>query len=911
MNHLPLKLADKCVAKVAGFFPVALLLLGMINLKAASTEHPTVIAFPPSTAQKWILPSGLTIIVQEDHSAAVASVQAWCATGSIDEDQHLGAGLSHILEHMLFKGTKTRSTNEIAQKVQDVGGYINAYTSFDRTVFWIDVPKDGVPTALDILADAMMNSTLPPEEYQKEQEVIRREFAMGMDDPDRMAGLLLFATAYQRHPYRFPVIGDIEIYNQLTQEQVMQYYKTRYVPNNLTFIVVGDVDAQKVRQQLTDLFKPYPEKSLKPVFIPAEPPQLGRREVHQEFPTELTHLSLAWHIPEVTNPDVPALDLLATILGDGRSSRVYRRVREEAGLAFRISAFSYTPGDPGLFGIDATLDPKKREETEQLTLRIVDEIKQAGATAEELAKAKKIALSHHLGALTTMSGQASDIGSNWFLTRNINFSRDYLDAVQKVTLDDIKRVAANYLTENNLTVTSLNPKGSLAARAEGPKAAAAGDVRKFDLSNGLRLLVREDRRLPLVAMGAVFRGGLLAETTQTNGITRLMAKVVLKGTKTRTAEQIANQIEAVGGSIASDAGNNSFNLQVGVTKPDVKLGVELLSDVLLNATMPEKAIAREKEIQIAAIQQEEEQLTNVARNIMRQALFPQHPYALRSNGSVQSVQRLTQKDLLEFRDRYVTAKNGVAFVFGDVNAAEVKQLFEQALGKMRPGELALKNVQPAAPLAKTESVESRKDKAQGVIMVGFRGASLSSPDRYPLELIDEASSDLGSRFFIRIREQMGLAYYVGANQMQGLVPGLFAFYLGTDPQKIEPVKAALLDEIHKLATEGLTPEELARAKKKLIGQQEIANQSNDTFGFHCALDELYGLGFDYYKRLEHDVNGITLDDVKRVATKYFRDQPYVLATVRPPTSAEATTGRPAVPEPTRGGGGPDKAPEPK
>jgi zinc protease len=866
---------------------VIAIMFSITDRNIAATDKPSVITFPPSSAQKWILPNGLTIIVQEDHSAPVASVQAWCATGSIDEDQHLGAGLSHILEHMLFKGTKSRSTNEIAQKVQDVGGYINAYTSFDRTVFWIDVPKDGITTALDVLTDAMMNSTLPPEEYQKEQEVIRREFAMGMDDPDRMAGLLLFATAYQRHPYHFPVIGDIEIYNQLTQEQVTQYYKTRYVPNNLTFIVVGDVDAQKVRQQLAELFKPYPEKSLKPVFIPAEPPQLGRREVHQEFPTELTHLSLAWHIPEVTNPGVPALDLLATILGDGRSSRLYRRVREEAGLAFRISAFSYTPGDPGLFGIDATLDPKKREAAEQLALRIVDEVKQAGITAGELAKAKKIALSHHLGALTTMSGQASDIGSNWFLTRNLNFSRDYLDAVQKVTLDDIKRVAANYLTENNLTVISLNPKGSLTSKAEGPSAAAAADVQKFELSNGLRLLVREDHRLPLVAMGAVFRSGLLAETPQTNGITRLMAKVMLKGTKTRTAEQIANQIEAVGGSIASDAGNNSFNVSVGVTKPDVKLGVELLSDVLLNATMPEKAIAREKEIQIAAIQQEEEQLTNVARNIMRQALFPQHAYALRSNGSVESVQRLTQKDLLEFRDRYVVAKNGVVFVFGDVNAGEVKQLFEQALGKIRSGELALKDAQPAPSLAKTESVESRKNKAQGVIMVGFRGASLSSPDRYALELIDEASSDLGSRFFIRIREQMGLAYYIGANQMQGLVPGLFAFYLGTDPQKIEPVKTALLDEIHKMANEGLTPEELARAKKKLIGQQEIANQSNDTFGFHCALDELYGLGFDYYKRLERDVNAITLDDIKRVAAKYFRDQPYVLATVRPPEGSAA------------------------
>src|SRR6184192_4436626 len=863
-------------------------MLNRANLKTVATMASPVISFPANTAQRWTLANGLTLIVQEDRSAPVASVQAWCATGSTTEDKHLGAGLSHILEHMLFKGTKTRSSNEIAQKVQDVGGYINAYTSFDRTVFWIDVPKDGVATALDVLADAMMNSTLPPEEYRKEQEVIRREFAMGMDDPDRMAGLLLFATAYQRHPYRFPVIGQIEIYNQLTQEQVMQYYKTRYVPNNLTFIVAGDVDAEKVRQQLTELFKPYPEQSLKPVFIPAEPPQLGLREVHQEFPTELTHLEFAWHIPEITSPDVPALDLLSTILGDGRSSRLYRRVREEAGLAFGISAFSYTPGDPGLFGIDATLDPKKRDAAEQLVLRIIDEVKQAGVTAEELTEAKKISLSHHLGALTTMRGQASDTGSNWFLTRNLNFSRDYLDAVQKVTLDDIKRVAANYLTDTNLTLVSLNPKGSLAAKAEGPRVAEAAEIQKFELSNGLRLLVREDRRLPLVAMGAVFRGGLLAETTQDNGITRLMAKVLLKGTKTRTAEQIANQIEAVGGSISSDAGNNSFNVSLDVTKPDVKLGVELLSDVLLNATMPEKAIAREKEIQIAAIQQDEEQLTTVARNILRQALFTQHPYALRANGSVDSVQRLTRKDLLEFRDRYVVAKNGVIFVFGDVKAAEVKQLFEQALAGMKPGTLALTDAHPAAPLNKIETVESRKEKAQGVIMVGYRGADIFSPDRYPLQLIDEASSDLGSRFFVRIREQMGLAYYVGANQMEGLVPGLFAFYLGTDPQKIEPVKIALLDEIHKLATDGLTNEELARAKKKLIGQQEIANQSNDSFGYQSALDELYGLVFNYYKSLQRNVDAVTLDDIKRVSAKYFRDQPYVLATVRPPEGAAAT-----------------------
>ncbi|PYK37238.1 MAG: hypothetical protein DME49_12450 [Verrucomicrobia bacterium] len=855
------------------------------NLKAAPSEDAGVITFPPSSAKKWVLPDGLTVIVQEDHSAPVASVQAWCATGSIDEDERIGAGLSHILEHMLFKGTKTRTTNAIAQKIQDVGGYINAYTSFDRTVFWIDVPKDGVAAALDVLSDAMMNSTLPPEEYLKEQEVIRREFAMNLDDPDRMTGLLLFATAYQKHPYRLPVIGQMEIYNQLTQEQVMLYYKTRYVPNNLTFIVAGDVDPEKVHQQLADFFKAYPEKSLKAVFIPAEPPQLGRREVHNEFATELTRLSVAWHIPEVTHPDVPALDLLSTILGDGRSSRLYRRVREEAGLAFAVSAFSYTPGDPGLLGVDATVDPKKREAAQRLILQIIGEVKQAGATADELMKAKKISLSHHLDALATMRGQASDIGGNWLLTRNLNFSRDYLAAVQKVTLDDIRRVAGKYLVDANLTVVSLNPKGSLFAKGEAAQPINAGEVQKFELSNGLRILVREDARLPLVSITAVFRSGLLAETPQTNGITRLMAKALLKGTKTRTAEQIANQIEAVGGSIGSDAGNNSCSVSVHVTKPDLKLGVDLLSDVLLNATMPEQAVTREKEVQLAGLKEEDEQPATVARNILRAALFGEHPYALRANGSPDSVPRLTQRNLLDFRDRYLVAKNGVISVFGDVKAAEVKQVLEQTLRTMKPGELALTDAHPAAPLRQMTNVESQKEKAQGVIMVGYRGVDVFSKDRHALELIDEASSDLGSRFFIRIREQMGLAYYVGASQMPGLVPGIFAFYLGTDPQKIEPVKTALLDEIRKLASDGLTSEELMRAKKKLVGQQQIANQSNDSFGYQCALDELYGLGFNHYKSLEHDVEAVTLDEIKRVAGKYFREQPYVLATVRPPELA--------------------------
>jgi zinc protease len=392
----------------------------------------------------------------------------------------------------------------------------------------------------------------------------------------------------------------------------------------------------------------------------------------------------------------------------------------------------------------------------------------------------------------------------------------------------------------------------------------------------------------LVAMSAVFRCGLLSETEATSGITRLAAKSLLKGTKTRTAEQIANQLEAVGGEITAESGNTSLVINLDVTRPDLALGTDILADVLLNATMPAEAVAREKEIQLAKIKDEDEKPTAVARNLLKRTLFPSHPLALQTEGTPESVARLNSKDLLAFRDRYIVARNGVIAVFGNVRAGQVMELFEQKLGALPPGELALKNLPATSYLTETRVVESEREKAQAVLVAGFRGADVFDPDRYALELIDEASSDLASRFFIRIREQMGLAYYVGASQIQTLVPGLFAFYLGTDPEKIEPVKKAFLDEIRKLSKEGLTPIELARAKKKLIGQQQIQNQSNDVFAYMTALDELYGLGFNHYRELEAKVNGVTLDDIKRVAAKYFAKQPYVLAMVRPPARPAAS-----------------------
>ncbi len=851
--------------------------------KAHTSEPSGTIQFPRVTARRYVLPDGLMLIVQADRSAPVASVQAWVGTGSIHEGKHLGAGLSHLVEHMLFKGTATRTTNTIAQAIQDEGGYINAYTSFDRTVYWIDVPKAGVHTAVDILADACMNSTLPADELVKEQEVIRREFAMVADDPDRINSQQLFTTAFREHPYRFPVIGYLDVFNGLTRDDVLAYYKARYVPNNIVFVVVGDVDAAAVLAQLETFFAPYPRQALPPVYLPTEPPQLGRRDGHREFPTELSRVVVSWHIPCITHPDVPALDLLATALGDGRSSRLYRRVREEQQLAHFVSAFSYVPAHAGLFGIEATTDPGKREDAEQAALEIIAEIGRDGLTPAELAKAKRVALNNQLHSLVTMRGQASDLGSNWLLTGNLDFSRDYLDAVQAVQAEDIARVVRTYLQPEIRTVAALDPIADQDTAAVAPVVKQAGEIQRFELSNGLRLLVREDDRLPLVYLDAVFRGGLLAETPADNGLTKLFSRVLLKGTTNRTAEALADEVESVGGSIGSEAGNNSFSVSLEFMQPDLDLGLEVLADVLLNATLPEEAIEREKTVQIASIKSEDEHMTSVARNLLRSTLFGDHPYALRGSGSPESVAALDRAALAAFRERNLVARNGVIAVFGNVDARAVRDRVESLFAALPPGELALTAPPQPAPPAESRLVEQFKDKEQAVLMVGYPGVAMTNPDRYALEIIDEASSDLGSRFFIRIREELGLAYFVGSSQMVGLAPGLFTFYLGTDPRKVDEVRAAFTAEIAKLAAGGLTEQELTRAKKKLLGKQAIAYQNNASLAYTAALDELYGLGYLHYQDMARRLETITLEEVRTVAARYFQNQPAITAIVRPQT----------------------------
>ena len=453
----------------------------------AETITSDIPSIPPGV-KLTTLENGLVIIVREDHNAPVVSAQAWAMAGSIHEGRWLGAGLSHVLEHMLFKGTKTRAGSRIDQEVQEAGGYMNAYTSFDRTVYHIDVPNTGAVKAVDILCDIMQHATLPPDELAKEMDVIRREMDMCHDDPGRRASRRLFETAYTKSPYRFTIIGYPDIFNEVKPDDIRNYYTEKYAPNNVFFVVAGDVKNDDVVAQIKTAYASCKSRAMPPGVLPLEPMQTGERTIIEEAAIELGHVHFAWHIPELRHVDVAVLDVLAVLLGSGRSSRLFQQVRERQGVVHHVDAWTYSPGLPGLFGISAIVDGDQFEAANAAILAEIEKIKSLSVSPDELQKAIKQFIAATLSSRKTMEGQAQNLGGNWLAANDLNFSERYLAAVKRVTTAEVQRVARHYLTAENRTLYALLPAGAAPKARANIETSTDHAIQKMVLPNGLKLL---------------------------------------------------------------------------------------------------------------------------------------------------------------------------------------------------------------------------------------------------------------------------------------------------------------------------------------------------------------------------------------------------------------------------------------
>ena len=827
--------------------------------------------YPLTHATRHTLPNGLTLILDPDPATPVISVQAWVATGSIHEGEKLGSGLSHFLEHMVFKGTRDFSSEELAQTVQAAGGHWNAYTTFERTVYYIDGPSRSMEIFLKCITGLVFFPIIPESEFDSEKDVIRREIDMGLDDPDNTSIRLLLSTAFMVDARRHPVIGHRHLFDQIQYTDLTSYHHARYTPDRTHLVISGDFDPAKARELVAELtvdckIVPGPEP-----HIQLDPPQLGPRESFDTFDVPTSRLCLSWKAPAIDHPDAPAYNLLADILGRGKSSRLHRRLRDQRELAIEISAWTWIgPGSEGLIAVSAESAPEKCDELKTAILTEIQDIA-ASDLNEELAKAKRQTATSQFCTLTSASGRASDLASNWHEARDLDFTRSHLAAINAVSAEDIRRVASR-LSENRLTYTSVYPKNHVTATVRPKVAAISHAITTHMLSNGLCLALLPDRRVPLIHFQAAARAGMPSETLENNGLNQLFAATLPKGTVTRNAEEIAYALESLGASISASAGNNALLVQASGLSADTLPILDVFADVIMHPIFPTDAIAREKASQIASLEESLADPLYRCFTQLRATHFSGSGYGLDSLGALNSLEKLTRADLSAHHTRHFNASNMTLSVSGDFDPDHLIGLLENFFAKLPDGDIW---IPPSSTMSIGASAVLNLPKKQAVLAIGYQGTHISGPDRHALAFLQEHASDMAGPLFGHIREKLGLAYRVGAIQFLGHDCGLFTFYLATSPEQLDLARTELLKEIAKIAVEGIPADTFERVRSTVLSGAAIQQQSLSSNARHAALDLLFGRSADTYRLLPQIYEKLTPDEVCAVATRVFAAQPTV------------------------------------
>jgi zinc protease len=832
--------------------------------------------YPRATATAETLPNGLTLILDPDPAAPVVSAQIWVETGSLHEDRHLGCGLSHFLEHMVFKGTRDFNGGELADAVQAAGGHWNAYTTFDRTVYHIDGPSPSLPVFLRVLTGLVFFPTLPETEFDNEREVIRREIDMGLDDPDNALQRLLLATTFTTDPRRLPVIGHRHLFDTLTHTDLVDYHRRRYVTDRCFAVISGDFDPAETRRVLADLTAGCLPAHGREVVPPCDPPQLGPRRTRETFPVPNSRISWAWKIPPLDHPDSPAFGALATLLGRGRSSLLHHRLREERGLALEISAFAWTcPGREGLFGISADAEVANRDllidavaaEIASLTTARLD---------DDLAKAKRQLAVSQFGGLCSASGRAADLGSNWHEARDLDFTSSYLELIERVTVEDIRRVAAN-LTDQRLTLAILDPEDAPPPARITPRPRRREEITVHKLPNGITLALAPDQRVPIVRCQAAAKAGLYSEIPATNGINQLLAAALPKGTLTRSARELTLTLENLGASLSANGGNNALLVKAGGLSRDLATIADVFGEVLHAPALTDAEVAREASSQLAAIAESLQEPLPVAFKTMRRLLFGNAGYGLDALGTPESVAALTTAALRDHHDRHCTGSNLAIAIAGDFEPAAALDILTAATSKIPAGT-------PWSPVSSMPTpggeAVARLPKKQAVLAIGFPGAAITGEDRFALSMLQEYASDMAGPLFTRLREELGLAYQVGATQFLGHDTGLFAFYIATSPEQADLARAELLSEIAKIAGHGIPDAAFGRVRATVLSSLALHQQSPSAIAQTVALDCLFDQPADFHRRLPEIYTALDPATVRETAARFFGVPPCI-ATVLP------------------------------
>ena len=867
-----------------------------------------------------VLGNGATVIVKRIPSPVVA-VRGYCLTGGVYEGKWLGGGLSHLLEHLVAGGSSERRTEaENKALLQRIGNDSNAYTTDDHTCYFVNTTIPHMEEAVDLVTGWMLGAKITVPEYRREYQVVQRELERDKGLPDYMFWYMYLANRYRVSPMRVPTIGYQEVIQGLSRDDVYSYYQIAYQPNNMIFAVVGDIDPETM---LDAVKKNVSDAKPGRVFshdIAPEPPVLAPRTMVATFPRlGPARVDLSFPSVRETSPDMYPLDLLATIVGGGESSTLVQQLRDEQQLVTNISCDDDTPAFvDGSFQVDFQCDTAKVKPATDATLAVLADVREHGVDAQSLERAKMQMRIAHLRQMQTSQDVAANLATDFMETGDLHFSDRYVDKIAAVTAADVQRVAARYLDPGKLLTTIMLPAEAVGAGGlpqavdlirpaapssgqaiSGSQTAASSQTVRTVLDNGTILLVKKFTTTPLVTVKMFTLGGVTDEDASTNGLGNLTMAMLPRGTTTRSAKDIAQYFDSIGGSISCSSGNNTFQWDMSCTKDDLPKAMDVFADVVLHPSFKDDQLTEMKQRILAGIAAQDSDWHSLAFRFFKQKFYGPtgSPYQFLSIGTAQTVPTFTTSQLSDWYAHKVLPGSRVLAVFGDVDAETVHSLAQKSLGG--GPSLPAPSAQPippeppannAPPSINVTSVEVQKTEIPlAGIFIGYRSNStITDPDqfiatraytlaggfRYPTGYIFETLRGLGLVYEAAIYDAPG---------QSAKIPGCMLSYAGCEPKNVNEVVRQMLLNTARLqgSADDIQPDWFHRSQELITTGDALDRETPDAQAETSALDELFGLGFNFHQGFAAGIDAVTLADVQNYARTRLRDCVVTICTPNP------------------------------
>ena len=833
------------------------------------------------------LDNGMRVIVKETHTAPIVDVRCYVQTGGMYETRWLGAGLSHLCEHLCAEGAEHTNLGDAnkakpklsrTDRIGKIGGQSNAQTRLDCTNYYIEAGTGKTMDCIDLVSEWMAKPSITREDFEREHGIVQRELEMGLNRPERAFYEALMANQYPNHPAGVPVIGYRAPLAALSYEDVLAYHSQTYVPQNMIFMVVGDVDTPAVLDRICKNMAGFRATLVPSHTLPAVERLVGvRRVTVPDARVKEATECLAFQSISLLHEDLYALDLLSTVMGEGQASRLEQSVHQQQKLVTTISSGSSTPHwGKGYFEVYFRCQPDQADAAEEAALAQLREVVEKGVNDEELARAKRQKTAQFVNSQQTLEDQAETLGMDLMGTGDVDFSHKYVQKIQAVTAQQVQAAAKKYLRFADMAVTRMVPAGAMAAAGPGQHQQAVQSAQTFTLPNGLKVILRP---LPtsggegLVSMVLATKGGLMLEDAKTNGLGNLMATLSTRGAGKYSAQDIAAFFDQAGGSISGACGNNSIYWDSTVLSDSFEKALDIFAAVVQHPTLADQELDIVRQGMLAQLARMDTEPGAQIQRFFRKEFFAGTPYQMLPSGTTDVVKGATSRDLAAYHDRHVKAGASVLAIYGNFDAAATRAAVEKLFGDLPAGEVTL-NASPGRLIPPENELHTLplKGAETSFVLVAGPGMTLfNEKDKYPMDVLKTilCGWQLPSGWLHDELRGKQLVYSVFTSNWAGISPGAFLAEAQCQPEKADEVKTIILKNLNKAATYTPTQEEINLAVNTILTAELLDDQSINGLAMGGALDELWGFGYDHRTKLEGLYRSVKPEDVARVAKKYL------------------------------------------